>query len=117
MKLSLEQLHDKLKYLGLVDIDNNEPLSYTGFKNRASVHPYDKKYKIVFVGIPRKNLFGFYTMYGSDSAVMKEAYEMYVRLVKGDLTEYLDDDVQWGNGGIPLTYGRIRMEFFQPELI
>jgi hypothetical protein len=116
MRLSLEQLHYNLKVLGLMGIDNNKPLSYTGFKNRASVHKYGK-YKVVFVGFPRKNLFGFYTMYGADSEVMKEAYDMYVRLVKGDITDYNDDDVQWGNCGIPLSYGNLRNQFIEPELI
>ena len=68
MRLTLENLHYNLKVLGLMNLQTNEPLSYTGFKNRASVHPYGGyyggKYKIVFVGFPRKNLFGFYTMYG-----------------------------------------------------
>lgn len=116
MRLSLEQLHDNLKDLGLMGM-NNQPLSYTGFKNRASVHKYGSKYKIVFVGVPKRNLFGFYTMYGNDSIVLKEAYEMYCRLVKGDLTDYDNNDIQWGNNGIPLGFGMLRATNFQPELI
>ena len=118
MKLSLEQLHDRLKDLGLMSIENNTPLSYTGFKNRASVHKYGGKYKIVFVGHPRQNLFGFYTMYGTDSQVLKEAYDMYWKLVKGDIEGYNEGEVQWGNCGIPLSYGKLRNELvFQPETI
>lgn len=108
MKLSLEQLHYNLKVLGLMSIEDNKPLSYTGFKNRASVHKYGSKHKIVFVGFPRKNLFAFYTMYGNDSKVMKEAYDMYWKLVKGSMEEYRDGDIQWGNCGIPLAYGDLR---------
>ena len=116
MRLSLEQLHDNLKDLGLMGFDNT-PLSYTGFKNRASVHKYGK-YKIVVVGIPKSNLFGFYTMYGTDSEVLKEAYSMYFNLVKGSIEEYNSGDIQWGNCGIPLKYGNLRSEFiFQPEII
>lgn len=89
-------------------IDNNKPLSYSGFKNRASVHKYGKNYKVVFVGHPRQNLFGFYTMYGPDSDVMKEAYDMYVSLVKGDMTGYNEGDIQWGNCGIPISYSELR---------
>lgn len=115
MKLTLEQLHDNLKALGLMSLNDNTPLSYTGFKNRASVHKYGGKYKIVFVGLPKSNLFGFYTMYGSDSKVMKEAYDMYWKLVKCDMENYNEGDVQWGNCGIPLGYGNLRSEFvFQP---
>jgi hypothetical protein len=47
-------------------------------------------------------------MYGNDSEVMKEAYDMFIRLVKGDMTDYNYNDVQWGNAGIPLGYGDLR---------
>lgn len=117
MRLSLEQLHNNLKDLGLMSIENNTPLSYTGFKNRASVHKYGD-YKVVFVGHPRQNLFGFYTMYGTDSQVLKEAYDMYWNLVKGDMEGYNEGDVQWGNCGIPISYGSLRSDIiFQPETI
>lgn len=108
MKLSNEQLVDNLKYLGLVDLKTNKPVSYSGFKNRASVHRYGSQYKVVYVGHPKQNLFGFYTMYGNDSQVMKEAYEMFVSLVKGDMQGYNEGDVQWGNAGIPIGYGSLR---------
>ena len=108
MKLSNEQLVDNLKLLGLVDLSSNKPISYSGFKNRASVHKYGSQYKVVFVGHPKQNLFGFYTMYGNDSEVMKEAYEMFVSLVKGKMDDYNENDVQWGNAGIPIGYGGLR---------
>lgn len=108
MKLSNEQLVDNLKWLGLVSLDTNKPISYTGFKNRASVHKYGNKYKVVFVGHPTQNLFGFYTMYGNDSEVMKEAYEMFVDLVKGNMEGYNEGNIQWGNAGIPIGYGYLR---------
>jgi hypothetical protein len=113
MKLSNEHLIDNLKYLGLVSIEDNAPVSYSGFKNRASVHNYDNKYKIVFVGQLRKNLFGFYVVWGTDSQVMKEAYEMFTNLVKGSMTDYLNDEIQWSNeAGIPLGYGNLKPAFF-----
>jgi len=108
MKLSNEQLVDNLKLLGLVDLSTNKPISYSGFKNRASVIKYSNKYKTVVVGQPQQNLFGFYTMWGNDSEVMKEAYEMFVDLVKGKMDDYNEGDVQWGNCGIPLSYGGLR---------
>lgn len=109
MKLSLEQLHDNLRELGLMDM-NDKPLSYSAFKNRASVHRYGD-YKIVFVGFPKRNLFGFYVMWGNDSEVMREAYDMYSKLVKGDMEDYDNGDLQWGNCGFPLMYGCLRTEF------
>ena len=111
MKLSNEQLVDNLKLLGLVNLSTNKPISYSGFKNRASVHKYGDSYKIVFVGHPKQNLFGFYVMYGNDSQVMKEAYDMFISLVKGNMEDYNEGDVQWGNGGIPIGYGGLRQVY------
>jgi hypothetical protein len=39
---------------------------------------------------------------------MREAYEMYLSLVNGDMSGYNDGDIQWGNCGIPISYGDIR---------
>lgn len=106
MNLSNEQLFENLKRLGLVN--GSVPISYSGFKNRASIHRYGKKHKIVFIGHPKENLFGFYTMYGTDSDVMKEAYEIFIRVLKGGTRDYELGDVQWGNAGIPISYSNLR---------
>jgi hypothetical protein len=111
MKLSNEQLIEKLRLLDVIGV-NDKPISYTAFKNRASVHRYGKAYKIVFLGAPKSNLFGFYVVFGNDSQVMKEAYDMFLDLVKGDMTDYNLDDIQWGNAGIPIAYGRLRQEYY-----
>ena len=111
MKLSNEKLVDNLKLLGLVDLSTNKPIAYSGFKNRASVHKYGNNYKIVFVGHPKQNLFGFYVMYDNDTKAMKEAYEMFLNLVNGDMVDYNEGDVQWGNAGIPLSYGGLRQVY------
>lgn len=111
MKLSNEQLIDNLKLLGLVNLSTNKPLSYSGFKNRASVHKYGSNHKIVFLGHPKSNLFGFYVMWGNDSQVMKEAYDMFLNLLKGDMTDYNEGELQWGNCGIPISYGGLRQTY------
>jgi hypothetical protein len=114
MKFSNEQLVEKLSQLGLVGINENgsftyyQPVSYSAFKNRASIHRYGRTAKIVFVGSPKNNLFGFYVMCDTDSNVMKEAYNMFVNLVKGEMTEYNQENIQWGNCGIPISYGNLR---------
>ena len=108
MRLSKEQLIDNLKCLGLISIESEKPISYSGFKNRASVHKYGKTNKIVFVGHPKQNLFGFYVMYDNDTNAMKEAYQMFLKLAKGDMEGYNYNDIQWGNAGIPLGYGDLR---------
>lgn len=111
MKLSNEQLIENLKLLEMVNLNTNKPVSYSGFKNRASVHKYGRTNKIVFLGAPKLNLFGFYVVWGNDSQVMKEAYEMFLNLLKGDMTDYNFGELQWGNAGIPISYGGLRQTY------
>jgi hypothetical protein len=101
-KLTIQHLLHNLNNLGL--ITNNKLLSYASWKNRASIHRYGKVNRIVFIGRPNDNLFAFYTVPDTDSATMKQAYEMYVKLVKGDITDFNTGTVQWTDGKIPLEY-------------
>lgn len=98
------QLHAHLVALGLMDALTSTPISYATFKNRATIRRYGTKAKAVFVGIPQKNLFAFYTVLDSDTETMKEAYDMFKGLVKGDMTFYKDGRVQWGSTDIPTEY-------------
>jgi len=108
MSLTEKQIRTKLKRAGLLDMNGN-PLPYAQFKNYASIQRYGSKHKIVFIGQPKENLFGFYVMYDSDPAVLKEAYNWYVRIARGDLSPIDDGDVMVGNSGIPIEYKPIKM--------
>ena len=117
MKLNIEELKERFKLLGVVTVITDKetntnvdtPISFTGFKNRCSIHKYGKSHKIVFLGHPKQNLFGFYVMYAADAVVLKEAYQMFLNVInKNDISDYENNDLQWGNAGIPLGYGNIR---------
>ena len=108
MKYTHLELMEKLKALGLVSADD-KPVSYSRFKNSATIMRYAKKNKIVFVGRPKENLFGFYMTYNIDSDNMRFAYDMFVKLVKGNMEDYEDGCLQWGNAGIPLVYKNLRI--------
>lgn len=101
-KLTIEHLLHNLKKLGLTT--NDKPISYANWKNRTSIHRYGNTNRIVFIGRPNDNLFAFYTVPDTDSATMKQAYEMYVKLVKGDITDFNTGTVQWTDGNLPLVY-------------
>ncbi len=112
MSLNAKQINSKLKKLGLVE-ENDSPILYSKFKNRASIHRYGRGkrvLKIIFLGLPKENMFGFYPAFANDTDVnvMKEAYAMYLRLLKGDLEDFNNGSVQWGDKGIPLAYGNLR---------
>jgi len=106
MNLTHKQLMQKLKALHMVSA-TNEPVTFPAFKNRAMIHKYGNSYKIVFIGIPAKSLFGFYVMYDNDMNVMREAYAMFLKLVKGNMEDYENKDVQWGLR-VPVSYGNLR---------
>ena len=99
-----------LQDINLLDSEG-KPVSYASFKNRTTILKYGKgrkQLKIVFAGIPQKNLFGFYVYTDTDPNVLKEAYEMLKQISRGDMTPIEDKDVQWGNCGMPLAYGNLR---------
>jgi len=110
-KLSINQIHDKLKAINLLG-EANRPVKYSVFKNMATIQKYGKGRnvkKIVFAGKPKENLFGFYVIHDTDPNVMKEAYSIYKLLVNGDREVLEDSSVIWGNSGLPLAYGYIRI--------
>ncbi len=103
MKLNIEQLQVKLILLGLMNMDTRVPISYAGFKNRATIYRYGKD-KIVFVGQPKANMFAFYTVRDTDTNTMVEAYQKFLKIAKGDITDFKSQLVQWTNKGIPSEY-------------
>ena len=109
-KLPLLFTLNNLKKLHLLG-DDGSPVPYSVFKNRASISKYGKQgkdqLKIVFVGIPKENLFGFYVNCAPDNEAMKEAYAWYLYLIKGQFDKI---DVQFGNKGFPHCYAGLRYE-------
>lgn len=86
-----------------MNFETGKPVSYAAFKNKATIHRYGKE-KIVLFGQPNNNLFAVYTIRDTDPNTMKEAYGKFVRLVKGDTTDYKSSTLQWSKGGIPTEY-------------
>lgn len=111
MKFTIAQVRAKLEKINLLKPDTGLELSYAHFKNMSSIHKYGRgrlQKKIVFCGKPKETLFAFYVMNDTDPIVQREAYDMYKRLVKGDMGPIEDGDVMIGNCGFPMTYGDIR---------
>jgi hypothetical protein len=96
--------------LGLLNEDGTA-VSYSVFKNKASIMKYGKQtkhqLKVVYVGFPKENLFGFYVECDTDPNCMKQAYSWYCKLVKNDIDSD-NIDIHWGNCGFPIQYGYIR---------
>lgn len=94
----------------------SERLSKTAFSKLADIHTYGsgkrKLNTIFFQGRDDQNnriIYGFYPMQGNKKEIIDECYQMYIDTVNGDM-EHLDcGDIQFGNCGIPLQYGKLRV--------
>ncbi len=102
MRLNADQLYTKLKQIGVVY--RKTPISYVGFKNRTTIHRTPNRV-VVYLGLPKSNLFAFYPPVGNDAEVLKNAYDLFVTLAKGDATPYKQRLVGWGNCGYPQKIG------------
>ena len=91
---------------------DGKPVTKKEFKELADVHTYGsgrKNLKIIFFGATKDCRYGFYPMQGSKAANLNEAYNMYLDTINGNM-EYIDDkDIQFGNTGIPIGYGDLRV--------
>lgn len=103
MAFNERQIFARLNKANLME--DGKPVSFSKFKGYATIYRYSaNKHKIVFVGQPKENLFGFYVKNDSDMKVLREAYDWFVRMAKGDLAPLNEKDVQIGNCGLPKGY-------------
>lgn len=106
--LPITEVDKKLTEVGLL-IDG-KLVSFAQFKKLADTHSYTgwnghriKKY-IIFVGNPRNNLFGFYP----PATTKKESLEIAYSYLMDVDQNYIDENIVWGNWGIPISYGKLR---------
>lgn len=111
MEFTNTQVREKLKQINMLNPLNELEISFSQFKNRATVHKFGEGNtlrKIVFCGQPKEVLFGFYVEIDSDINSLGQAYYWYKRLAKGDTGPIDEGNVKIGNGNFPLTYTAIR---------
>lgn len=112
MRLSNEALMEKLKALSLID-ENGNPISFSKFKKLVDIHQLGigrKRLFIFIIGNPKENLIGFYPPTDARPEMMKICYQYLVDTITTDIKqEYLDGNIQWGNCGIPIGYGDLRV--------
>lgn len=111
MAFTNNQVRAKLMQINMLNPLNELEISFSKFKNRATVHKYgegSELRKIVYCGTPKEVLFAFYVETDSDPNVLREAYNWYRRLVKGDTGPIDEGDVKIGNCSFPLQYTAIR---------
>lgn len=105
-----------MKAVGLID-SKDRLITFNAFKNITAVRRYRLDFhieKVLFIGHPRKNLWGVYLdSKQHDADYLKEAYKVFQTTFKGDLS-FMDKapgyvtTLQWGNAGIPLVYADLK---------
>ena len=108
--MTTKDAKDNLIKLGL--IVNGQAISFNAFKKIADVHEYGSgrnKLRIVFIGV-KDNRFGFYPFCDTKMDDLKASYDLYLTIIdaKYGNDAMIDDEISWGNCGIPLTYGKLR---------
>ena len=107
-KLPFDQVIPKLTELGLAK--DGKPVSLAAFKKVADAHPYGRRPYIyaVYVG-SKENKFGFYPPRRNKEESLKIAYEWYLELFTDKSFRWEFGSIAWGNCGIPLAYGKLRV--------
>jgi hypothetical protein len=117
MNLTREQILMNLREIGL--LQNDKPVSLSEFKKAGTLHVYKGIYtsrkstlKIIFFGHPKQNLFGFYPPQTTVAESWKIAYQYFLNIVTNEAMEdFCDRNVMWGNRGIPISYGALRVAY------
>ena len=94
-------------------IKGGKLIGKTAFKELANVHLYGKQtnnLRIIFFGFPKECMYGFYPMFRESKA--KQLDTMYVWcnvVIEGEMRWFDNENIQFGNCGIPLSYGDLRV--------
>jgi hypothetical protein len=111
---NFEYAYDKImrdwETIGL--IKKGKLISKKAFNELASVHLYGKQtnnLRIIFFGHPRENMYGFYPKFRENQAKQLLAiYQWCINVIDGDMSYFDFQYIQFGNCGIPLSYGNLR---------
>lgn len=88
-------------------------VSKTKFNLIANIHLYGKRsnnFRIIFFGNPRENMYGFYPDFSENKTKqLSSIYQWCENIINGDIHYFDQDKIQFGNCGIPLSYGDLRI--------
>ena len=98
--------------MGLIK-SNGKPVSKSKFSQIASHHNYGSGSRKLGVWYVNKNsnfIYGFYPYQGNKQEQLKECYEYFLDILKGEMDSVDSDDVCFGNCGIPIYYKKLRVQ-------
>lgn len=107
-RLPVEELNKKLTEAGL--LVDNKPISFSQFKKLARADDYVsyagrriKKY-IIYFSCGDREWIGFYPPMTTKNESLNISYDY----LKDATQNYIDENICWGNRGIPISYGKLR---------
>lgn len=116
------EINNELKKQNLIKADGNV-VSFAEFKKLANIHQYGRGQRRLFIifvynSHPKDGMFAFYPPTTNKPEMLSIAYDYLVDVATTDMKqEYLNENVIWGNGGIPLSYGKIRQNYIPPMVV
>jgi hypothetical protein len=111
---NFEYVYDKVirdwERIGL--IKKGKLISKKAFNELASVHLYGKQtnnLRIIFFGGTESGRYGFYPKFRENQAKqLLTIYQWCINVIEGDMTYFDFQYIQFGNKGIPISYGNLR---------
>jgi len=96
--------------------ENGKPISFTAFGKLADIHSYTGRYngrrvvmRILIFRNCKEVMYGFYPSNVTKLNDIREAYQWYLDTVEGSYEHLADKSIQFGNCGIALSYGDLRV--------
>ena len=93
-------------------IKKGKLVSKKSFNELASVHLYGKQsnnLRIIFFGLPKECMYGFYPRFRENQAKqLLTIYQWCINVINGDMNYFDFDFIQFGQNGIPISYGNLK---------
>jgi hypothetical protein len=99
-----------LNFIKLGLIVDGKPVSKSQFKKLADVHTYGKgkkAFRMAYFGHTKTGVYMFRPMYKHDNKtkLLDNAYTMFLDFLGGESDDFDCQDIQFGNGGVPVCMG------------
>jgi hypothetical protein len=107
----LELVIQDWTFLGL--IVDGKPISKAKFKKLADIHTYGRgrnNLKVLyFYTHPKAMCYAFYPSFSGDTItnIVNAAYKRFIKVVEGNFAPFGNEDIVFGNSGLPLSYSKI----------
>tara|TARA_R110000868_G_scaffold147711_3_gene369271 strand:+ start:821 stop:1147 length:327 start_codon:yes stop_codon:yes gene_type:complete len=107
--MKTDEILAKMELIGLTK--EGKAISFNQFKKIADPHQYGNrgnKIYIVYCGLPKENLFGFYPPRTTKKESLEIAYQYYLSIFEDqDINEFAYGNIKWGDTGYPISYRKL----------